>query len=274
MTADGPATSEPASPARRSVANLGGQLRRVRQRANLSAREVARQLDVSPSFVSQIETGRSQPSVATLYALAQLLEISIDELFASDTRVDAGADTRVDAGADAWADADHDPTMDGDDPVSGAGATTTHGSATRADGAARIADGAGPELHGHESGTRPDPARARISVVRRHDRAVLRLQSGVCWQQLAATSDHDLNFMEVVYPVGSASTTDATLLRHEGYEYHHVQQGVLEVTVNFEVHTLEPGDSMGFDSSLPHLLRNPGAVDTHCIVTVHRCAGA
>jgi transcriptional regulator with XRE-family HTH domain len=233
MTADRSAASDPAAPTQRSVANLGRQLRRVRQDAGLSAREVARQLEVSPSFISQIETGRSQPSVATLYALAQLLDITIDELFGGP----GGSGSPTDAPV---------PTD-----------------------ASRVAD-----LHGHEHGTRPDEAHARISVVRRGERATLRLQSGVCWEQLAATSDHDLNFMEVVYPVGSASTEDASMLRHQGYEYHHVQRGVLEVTVNFEVHTLGPGDSMGFDSSLPHLLRNPGEVDTHCIVTVHRCSGA
>ena len=42
-------------------------------------RPLARKADVSPSFVSQIENGKSQPSVATLYAFAQLLDVSIDE---------------------------------------------------------------------------------------------------------------------------------------------------------------------------------------------------
>ena len=64
------------------VENLGGRLRKVRLATGMSLREVARQLGVSPSFVSQLENGKSQPSVATLYSLAQLLGVSIDELFA------------------------------------------------------------------------------------------------------------------------------------------------------------------------------------------------
>ena len=231
MTADRPTAPDHAASTQRSVANLGRELRRVRESTGRSAREVARQLEVSPSFISQIETGRSQPSVATLYALARLFDITVDELFG----------------------APRGPDVDGD-ASTGAGGTE--------------------DAPGHVAGIRPDGAAARISVVRRNERATLRLQSGVCWEQLAATADHDLNFMEVVYPVGSASTEDATMLRHQGYEYHHVQRGVLEVTVNFDVHTLGPGDSMGFDSTLPHLLRNPGEIDTHCIVTVHRCGGA
>src|SRR5918995_4998039 len=61
--------------------NLGGRLRQARLQANLSLREVARQLGVSASFVSQLENGKSQPSVATLYSLAQVLGVSIDRLF-------------------------------------------------------------------------------------------------------------------------------------------------------------------------------------------------
>ena len=46
--------------------------------------ELARQLSVSPSFLSQMENGKSQPSVATLYSIAQVLGVSIDELFHTD----------------------------------------------------------------------------------------------------------------------------------------------------------------------------------------------
>ena len=63
------------------VENLGARLRKVRLATGMSLREVSRQLGVSPSFVSQLENGKSQPSVATLYSLAQLLGVSIDELF-------------------------------------------------------------------------------------------------------------------------------------------------------------------------------------------------
>ena len=61
--------------------NLGVRLRQARLHAKMSLREMARQLGVSPSFVSQLENGKSQPSVATLYSLSQLLGVSIDHLF-------------------------------------------------------------------------------------------------------------------------------------------------------------------------------------------------
>ena len=60
---------------------LGPRLKEIRLKTGLSLREIARQLDVSPSFVSQIENGKSQPSVATLYSLAKLLGVPVDVLF-------------------------------------------------------------------------------------------------------------------------------------------------------------------------------------------------
>ena len=242
---------------RGAVANLGAQLRRVRLDAKLSAREVARQLEVSPSFISQIETGKSQPSVATLYALAQLFAISIDELF----EAEHPDPDRRDRPAELSTSRHHRPGV----PSDGSDVQDTEVAARRA---------GTPGTTDTDTEASVLSRRSGISVVRSDARATLRLQSGVLWQRLAATSEQGIAFMEVVYPVGSASTDDGTMLRHEGYEYHYVQSGRLEVTVNFDTHVLHPGDAMGFDSSMPHLLRNPGGVDTHCIVTTHRCPTA
>src|SRR3954464_681705 len=60
----------------------GGQrLRPERERHGVSLRELARRLAMSPSALSQIETGRSRPSVGTLYAIVTELGMSLDELF-------------------------------------------------------------------------------------------------------------------------------------------------------------------------------------------------
>ncbi len=61
-------------------ASMGDRLRRARTARGLSLRTVARRLGVSPSLISQVETGRAKPSVSTLYALASELGISLDEL--------------------------------------------------------------------------------------------------------------------------------------------------------------------------------------------------
>lgn len=50
----------------------------------LSLRALAERLDVSPSLISQVETGRAKPSVSTLYAICTELGISLDELLFTD----------------------------------------------------------------------------------------------------------------------------------------------------------------------------------------------
>jgi transcriptional regulator with XRE-family HTH domain len=55
-------------------------LRAARTDAELSVRELSRRVGISPSMLSQIENGRSEPSVATLYSLVSELGISLDHL--------------------------------------------------------------------------------------------------------------------------------------------------------------------------------------------------
>jgi transcriptional regulator with XRE-family HTH domain len=59
---------------------IGERLRAERHARGLSLRDLAEKLGVSPSLISQIETGRARPSVNTLYAIANELSVSIDEL--------------------------------------------------------------------------------------------------------------------------------------------------------------------------------------------------
>ena len=52
----------------RDMEGVGPRLRARREERGVSLRELARRLGVSPSALSQIETGKSRPSVGTLYA--------------------------------------------------------------------------------------------------------------------------------------------------------------------------------------------------------------
>jgi transcriptional regulator with XRE-family HTH domain len=62
---------------------VGSRLREAREKLGLSLRELARRLDISASALSQIETGKSRPSVKTLYAIVSELGVSLDSLFAN-----------------------------------------------------------------------------------------------------------------------------------------------------------------------------------------------
>lgn len=63
---------------------MGDHLRAARRRRHLSLRELAGRLGLSPSLISQVETGRAKPSVSTLYAIANELDVSLDELLFND----------------------------------------------------------------------------------------------------------------------------------------------------------------------------------------------
>ena len=60
---------------------LGGRLRAIRMEQGLTLRALAARADISPSMLSQVETGKIHPSVTTLYSLVSLLGVSLDKLF-------------------------------------------------------------------------------------------------------------------------------------------------------------------------------------------------
>jgi transcriptional regulator with XRE-family HTH domain len=60
---------------------IGPRLREERERHGISQRELSRRLGVSPSLISQIESGQSRPSVSTLYAIVTELGASLEQIF-------------------------------------------------------------------------------------------------------------------------------------------------------------------------------------------------
>ena len=208
--------------------NLGLRLRKLRQESGLTLREFARQVDVSPSFVSQIENGKSQPSVASLYVFAQRLNVSVDRLFG-------------------WPAEDDSQTI----------TLASHQGAPEA--------GPADPAHVWQS----SEVASRISVVHPTHRAQLGMADGVVWERLAATPEQAVSFMKIVYAPGACSADGGELAQHDGYEYGYVTAGQLEVSVGAEVFVLGAGESLGFDSSIPHVFRNPGEVEMQGIWFVH-----
>jgi transcriptional regulator with XRE-family HTH domain len=70
---------------------LSKNLRKWRLRRGLTASGLARAANISKSTVSELERGNGNPSLDTLWALAQTLNVSLGTLF-------SGAPSRVDAG--------------------------------------------------------------------------------------------------------------------------------------------------------------------------------
>ena len=69
-----------------STVDLGSRLRHARDRKGLTVRGLARQINLSPSLISQIERGRVMPSVGTLFSIANTLDLLVDDLFRNTDR--------------------------------------------------------------------------------------------------------------------------------------------------------------------------------------------
>ncbi|EHN10720.1 transcriptional regulator XRE family with cupin sensor [Patulibacter medicamentivorans] len=77
---------------------VGARLRARRVAKGLSARQLAEAIGVSPSMVSMIENGRTNPSVGTLLAIVGVLDTSLDALFSPTAEETALAPPRTTSG--------------------------------------------------------------------------------------------------------------------------------------------------------------------------------
>jgi mannose-6-phosphate isomerase-like protein (cupin superfamily) len=106
----------------------------------------------------------------------------------------------------------------------------------------------------------PEPgATAELGVsplVHPDERQAIELASGVRWEELTASSEDGVDFLHATYEVGGASTPDESLMRHHGREYGYIMSGTLGIQIGFQEYELNPGDSIAFDSTLPHRLYN------------------
>jgi transcriptional regulator with XRE-family HTH domain len=109
------------------------------------------------------------------------------------------------------------------------------------------------------------PGGDQSPVVRSDERHVIDLASGVRWERLTSHQHENVDFLHVVYDVGGSSASDTMMMRHPGREYGIVISGRLGVQLGFERFELDPGDSIGFDSTQPHRLWNLGEEQVHGI---------
>jgi transcriptional regulator with XRE-family HTH domain/mannose-6-phosphate isomerase-like protein (cupin superfamily) len=207
---------------------VGSRVREERLRQKIGVRELARRVGVSASLVSQVELGKASPSVGTLYAIVNELGLSLDELFFQPQGIRRGSRSDTELGA---------PPVQrrfSNGPANGVVALPT-----------------------------------RVPPVVHHDDAkVIQLASGVRWERLTPETPQDVDFLEVTYAVGSDSCSADSLMRHSGHEYGHVLEGRLGVTVGFDTYELGPGDSVAFDSTMPHRLFTIGDTPVRAIWVV------
>lgn len=80
------------------------------------------------------------------------------------------------------------------------------------------------------------------------------------------TSRHMEPFMIAVNPAGSGSHS---LSSHEGEEFVYVLNGEIELSYGKDLHVLRPGDSIYYDSIVPHQLRAHGDVIARILAVVY-----
>ncbi|HJU96650.1 MAG TPA: cupin domain-containing protein [Jiangellaceae bacterium] len=206
-----------------TVPPIGERIRAERIRRGVSARGLAREIGVSASLISQIETDKSKPSVSTLYAITTALGISIEDLF----------DTGEPAAPSATPATGEAPALEYlPDPSAGISAALA--------------------VLGQDRRRRVGP------IVRPDEREILTLDSGVTWELLGQVPDTHVDFLRITYQPGGSSSSAGLLMRHSGTEYGFVTSGELVLTLGFDEHHLRAGDAVSFASTTPHGYRNDG----------------
>ena len=198
---------------------VGERIREERLRRGMTLRGLARAVGVSPSLISQIETGRSRPSVSTLYAITKALEISVEDVF------------------------------DAREPIEPP-ARSTNGVLTMAQAIAASAAAAAVLDRDRTPHLGP--------VVKPAEREILELDSGVTWERLGRVPGVHVDFLLVTYAPGGSSSSTGQLMRHAGSEYGFLLEGELVLTLGFDDYKLSAGDAVSFPSSTPHRYRNDG----------------
>ena len=239
--ADEPGPPDRGSSAADLATDIGRRLAAYRGERGMRVADLAREVGVTPSLISQIERGQSRPSVTTLFALAQALSLPVDAFFREPA--DPGPSSPVPA------------------VPAGAGAAPAAAAARAAGrraGQAAVPDG------GAAGGGR--------YVVRSSNRAVIDIEGGVRWERLTRTTLDHLDFFELVYAPGAESHPRP--YTHPGTEMVLVTAGAFDITIGFDTCRLTPGDSIDFPSTMPHRYHNPATATARAVtVILYDCPG-
>ena len=161
---------------------LGLQIRKKREQMGIALTKAAKKINISPSFLSQIERGIVSPSISTLRAVADYLDTPIGVLLNESISKENFAIIRKD--------------------------NKRH----------PIIRGKGVRFH------------------------------------ILSPSNSNLEFMYDEYEVNSS--TGDKLYQHDGEECGFVLEGKLEVNLNGKKFILNEGDSIWFQSTIPHKMKN------------------
>lgn len=90
-------------------------------------------------------------------------------------------------------------------------------------------------------------------IVRAEERRKL-TSEGLMQELLTPDANHKLGMVRTIVPPGYSS--EDTPMTHPGEEAFHILEGELEVTLDGHVYLLSEGDTVSFDSAIPHAYSN------------------
>lgn len=102
-------------------------------------------------------------------------------------------------------------------------------------------------------------------VLRRSARPSISMKEGPRWERLTAKAEIGADFMEVIYAPAGGAEPSADFIRHNGREYGVIIAGVLNAQVGFAEAQMFPGDSIAFDSRIPHRFWNTTPAEVRAI---------
>lgn len=167
---------------------VGVNLRRLRSKKGLSLARLAERSGVSRAMLSQIELGRSAPTITLLWKIARALDVTFSALIVRSTAV-----------------------------------------------APRVLTARGARLLTNQERTFTSRALFPVGEPRRNEFYEIRLRGGG---------------QEIAHPHPAGTLENLVLTA-----------GHVEITVGTAVYRLETGDAILFTADLPHVYRNPGAVE-------------
>jgi transcriptional regulator with XRE-family HTH domain len=205
----------------KQIPEVGVKLHMARLEQRLSLRDLATKAGVSASLLSQIESGKVVPSVASLFRVATALELPINTFFPADEHKLLQTHESIPKEAE----------------LTPKEIITEQG-----------------VVQYNEHYNMP----ARGPIVHPQTRKVIEFMEGITWAHLTAEVVEGFEFIEIHYNVGA--TTGPEMLHHIGKEFGLVLEGELQLDLGFDHHILKSGDSLIFDSAIPHRLTNIGQV--------------
>lgn len=175
---------------------VGINIKRLREEQGMTLRVMAKKLEVSASFLSQVESGKASPSLSTLKNISDCLSTTVGELI-------------------------------------GEGQKILHNPVTKTN----------ERKHVREAGKGVDI-------------------------YLLTSRDPNKQMEPLLFKLKEGATSGEHAYKHFGQEFVLALKGVIEIMLNDTVYILKKGDSIYFNSSVPHAFKNIGSEEAEAVWVV------